>query len=367
MSGFDLRKTAGRAARGALGWTASGVGSAVLLCLGLLAGCGSSDAAQPGPVTFPSQGVWGVIGGSLTDANDPNAIDRIDPATGKMVGRILAHRPLDSTGLSPGVLSAMSCGGKIWAGGVGLDIIDPTTQSVQHLTHEANALILSQGCQQGFLWAVDSSTSGDSAIERYDSSGQLQQRIVLAEPMNLVVGSTAVWVIDSYRQVHRIDLATGQDQVIDLSYEGLRYQYDAVAADGQDVWVLTSYAPPGGGQILLKLDESTGALVSTIQLPPAGGQLLTLHAPGRIVVGFGSLWTCTVQTSGFAVTRIHPDTGAIDVVTGLGECSDGEIGFGQVWATDYKNNSVVRIDPATNAVTGTTPTGTNPRSIAFSE
>jgi YVTN family beta-propeller protein len=70
-------------------------------------------------------------------------------------------------------------------------------------------------------------------------------------------------------------------------------------------------------------------------------------APGLIVPGFGSIWVSNHH--GGSVSRIDPTTNKVVATIPTGDESGGiGVGHGAVWVAIYSNNQVMRIDPATN-------------------
>ena len=101
--------------------------------------------------------------------------------------------------------------------------------------------------------------------------------------------------------------------------------------------------------------------------PPAGRIVATIavgRAPGSIVAGEGAVWVKNHADQ--TVSRIDPATNTVTATIPIGAGAFGYLaaGEGSVWATNNDANTVSRIDPRSNAVVATIPVGENPQGIA---
>jgi len=77
-----------------------------------------------------------------------------------------------------------------------------------------------------------------------------------------------------------------------------------------------------------------------------------------------SVWTTNVVDD--TVSRIDPATNTVTATITVGTSPDSVASDGTaVWVTNSGDNTVSRIDPATNTVTATVPVGTYPRGVAL--
>jgi len=100
------------------------------------------------------------------------------------------------------------------------------------------------------------------------------------------------------------------------------------------------------GDVVRGVDESTGAVQLTVQLPMGS-------SPEGVVVADGAVWVAEHHAG--AVARIDPSTGQVvaQVTAGLTGSSGPQgiaYGAGSVWVSVPNSSEVVRIDPATNRV-----------------
>jgi len=115
---------------------------------------------------------------------------------------------------------------------------------------------------------------------------------------------------------------------------------DIAYADGL-VW-----ASDYDGDVVRAVDEATGKVATTVQLP-AGSN------PEGIVVAAGAVWVA--EHHGGVVARIDPAAGKVvaQVAAGLTGSSGPQglaYGGGSLWVSVPNSSEVVRIDPATNTV-----------------
>ena len=121
------------------------------------------------------------------------------------------------------------------------------------------------------------------------------------------------------------------------------------------LWVLV---PDGDDPAVLRMDPETGAEQARISLPGGACEML--------IAGFGSIWACTPD--GFV--RIDPATNTIATSVPFLTPDMGvrpAVSEDAVWSLsgDIVATDVVRIDPASNAVTATYPLGHSVAQIAY--
>jgi len=115
---------------------------------------------------------------------------------------------------------------------------------------------------------------------------------------------------------------------------------DVAYADGL-IW-----ASDYDGNVVRAVDESTGAVAKTVQLP-AGS------SPEGVVVAAGAVWVAEHHTG--SVARIDPSTGQVvaQIEAGFQGASGPQAiayGAGSLWVSVPNSSEVVRIDPATNMI-----------------
>jgi streptogramin lyase len=191
----------------------------------------------------------------------------------------------------------------------------------------------------GSIW-VGSADNGES-VARVDvaTSQSTSIRAPSDEDAEIGVGPDAVWMSDfSDGIVRRIDPATDR---ITASTKGLPGA-SGFAFSGRVVWVALHH-----GEAVAELDGRTGRLLARVAVPKPGGGV-TAGGPGRVALGFGSIWTGVPNLA--AVVRLDRATHrALAVIpAGADCCGDVEVAGGSVWFTS--GGSVDRIDPKTNEV-----------------
>ena len=120
----------------------------------------------------------------------------------------------------------------------------------------------------------------------------------------------------------------------------------AIAAQGDAVWV----APSSG--LLVRLDFN--ARRSLQQIDPTAN-------PSGIAIGDGALWVTDSDANN--VTRFDATGMRSTIPVGNGPSAIA-IGAGSVWVSDSLDDTLVRINPVTAAVTTTIPVGHSPTGVA---
>ncbi len=156
-------------------------------------------------------------GGSLwaSSGGSPPVLLRIDPATGRVLERILGVDDVVAAG--PGFVWAVWFQWPVYPKDVGPGIVRIDTET--HATTPIGALEFPWGeftVARGAVWA---SSPDDGTIVRLDPvTGEENQRIRVGRaPVALAAGAGAVWAaIPDDGAVVRYDLATGRTETIDL-------------------------------------------------------------------------------------------------------------------------------------------------------
>ena len=119
-----------------------------------------------------------------------------------------------------------------------------------------------------------------------------------------------------------------------------------LAAGEGAVWV------KGRDGVVVRIEPSSNTVTATIE----GASPIPFGTTGWIAAGNGAVWTTnTVEDS---VTRIDPATNAVVATIPVGEFPTGiALTPGAVWVANHHGRSLSRIDPTTNAVVATIPVG----------
>jgi len=127
--------------------------------------------------------------------------------------------------------------------------------------------------------------------------------------------------------------------------------------------------------VVLRSDDKVDARTGSTGLPP-GGKVVARIRVGRSVpgigqegggplaVGEGAVWA--MSNGKATLMRIDPARNAIVERIKMAPPDALAAGDGGVWHTDPTENKVIRVDPATNTVTATIPVGPQPEGIAAS-
>ena len=102
---------------------------------------------------------------------------------------------------------------------------------------------------------------------------------------------------------------------------------------------------------------TTGHVVSTIPVPT--------HTYSALATGLGSVWLADTDENSFAtVVRINPATNRVTGPTTLDIAAGGfAVGYGSLWVAGWATNTVERIDPSTMRETARIRTKLGPEAL----
>jgi DNA-binding beta-propeller fold protein YncE len=237
-----------------------------------------------------------------------------------------------------------------------------------------------------FLWV--GSAAGGAVTQVDPAISQVIRTIKLpGRPSGVAVTAEGVWVADNAgAAVYLLDPGSGRvNAKVRVGNNPLGF-----AQVGRELWVFSQ-----SDQRASVLDPKTATVVRTVDLPglgagypsvaagaiwvpdvagttrsvwrvdPVAGQatrrLPTAAHPAEVVFGFGSGWA----TDEDGVTRFDPATGKEQTrVIGVGRKLDGvAVTADAVWAVSIADNTLSRIDPATNRTVGSIDVCTGPRHL----
>src|SRR5215210_5947951 len=300
----------------------------------------------------------------------PNSVVAIDLAS----ARIASQTPV---GENPGGIAAGS--GAVWVlNGDDRTVsrIDPRTRRVTR-TFAIGAVPTTVAVGAGAVWIGAGPTRSDPriqlgagnmsalAVARIDGgSGVTDERITLPKgdakafavgaQGQLAVGEGAVWAVAPDGEVARIDPATNRARTLSRGVDA-----GALAVGGGYVWALGP--PPYRAATISQIEPRSGRVVRTIDVPAEG-----LDA---IVFGAGSLWG--TDGDGGRVWRIdigqpgrRPTMQTVAMAPGVRRIAFEPHG---VWVTNPFDDTVSRIDPATNRVSRVIHMPVAPRDLAIAE
>ena len=184
---------------------------------------------------------------------------------------------------------------------------------------------------------------------------------VAGHPDWMAVTPDGVWVTSSSaNHVVRLNARTNTvDHVVTVAKP-----CSGLATGFGGLWI-----PSCGDGKLVEVDEVTGKPWREAAVAPADSE-------GGVTTGAGSVWMVSAAEREPAaqagkrravpvkvvLNRIDPGTGAVVARISLPDGSYNPLfAAGAVWVTCNRGNELVRVDPKTNTIMGTTPTGKMPR------
>ena len=258
--------------------------------------------------------------------------------------------PLVVASSSPGVVARIQtprapCGigsgyGAVWVatdGGGTVSRIDPATNRVTRSVRVGrSACTLAVGA--GAVWTVR--YDADELVRVDSATWQVRRLEVGKTPVDVLVAAGSVWVTNwDDRTLARVD--PGKLRVTDVVR--LPAQPQGLLHRAGSLWV-------GSGRESRQVFRVDPATLAVVRVPVGN------RSPGWFVAGASGIWVTTAEDS---VVRIDPATNR--VVTTLpvrGVPVEGAAApDGLLWIPAKQSNTVTRIDPATNRVLGVLPAG----------
>ena len=162
-----------------------------------------------------------------------------------------------------------------------------------------------------------------------------------SQPWDVAFTDADAWVLlGDERRVARVDVASRRV----LSTAKLPFIPGGIATGGGSAWVTED-----GGDGLVRLDGTTGAIAKRFSIPARGDRS---RSPTGVAFGAGSVWVARASET----VRVAPRSGAVEhrFPTPLSTTSVVFAGD-NVWVAGAENGRIVRIDPVTNRITAVTP------------
>ncbi len=296
-------------------------------------------------IPVPAVGGIAVGGGAVWVANmNPRTVTRIDPATNAVAATIALGEPDYLWG--PTRLAFAH--GSLWAlDGKSNSVlrIDPQANRVEASIPLGSPTQVSTGAlgivaTSDAVWVANrwgTTEAPDGSVIRIDpQSNRIVARLALGSnpdglgPTAITAGSSAIWVgVPSTRSIVRIDPAT--DSVV-TEVPKLHCAGGQLAADESSVWVADCTS-------VRRIDIRTNAIAKTLPMPRATGAGVV-----GIAIGLGSIWAQVGP-----LVRIDPASGAVTGVVPLADvwndCAYSiAFAFDSVWVRQH--DRVVRIRPS---------------------
>ncbi len=170
-------------------------------------------------------------------------------------------------------------------------------------------------------------------------------------PTDVAAGAGFVWVANSVDD-SATQIAPGKKEVV--STTSPRVSVAGLAADERGAWM-------GDGRRLVRVDPRFRSAVRSVRLAP--GEVFEVEPRNPVAVGYGSVWSGRAYG---AVARVDPESHEVLATVFVGNSPRAiATGAGGVWVADDADNTVTRLDPASeNAVIGTTSVGQGPTALA---
>ena len=239
-----------------------------------------------------------------------DSLVEIDPATSRVVSVTRVGRDPDSLAATDEA---------IWVANVG----DRTVSRIDHLTKEMRIV----GGAPAAL-GITSGLNGDVWLSSFE------------EPVVTLIASRGR-VRDG---VHSV--ASGPPRV------NVRGSAEGLAVGGGFLWV-TSPSESGGDDTVSRIDLRSRQLVSSVQVG---------DEPMFVAFGYGSAWTSDYR--GDTVSVVRPGSERAETISVSGGPLGVAAGAGSVWVVTFWNRALVRIDPETRRVVGSTRVGDGPLAVA---
>ena len=301
-----------------------------LLLLVALAACGGGDDPSAGETTAQDAS-------ASTDETAPPAVVEIDPAV-VLSAEDYEKRVVEAIPVSGQPDFNAADFGAVWVANFGtgtLDRIDPATSKVVARVKVGRDSCAAIATGFGSIWVPV--CGAEPEVVRVDAK---TNEVVARIPVNEVLGESGIGVDESGAWL--LTAASGELSRIDPETNQVAATYPV--ADGSSVvqtgfgsvWVANTNT-----NAVQRVDEASGEIVATI---PVG------KAPRFMAAGEGAVWV-TNQADG-DLSRIDPETNEVVATIDIGEYFQGgdvEAGLGSVWASTG-DGPLSRIDPALNTV-----------------
>jgi YVTN family beta-propeller protein len=274
----------------------------------------------------------------------PNSLVAIDPKTNKVVGQT-------SVGTIPGPMTYAA--GSLWVG----NIEDRTISRVNPKTLDVIRSIQVKEIPDdlttvaGAPW-IGGQLPGENAVSvrrldpQFNSLGRPTRigNVVPGGDVGVEGRGNELYAAPNDGLITKIDPSTGKT----LRSVDVRAQNWGLTLDNDVIWTAS-----GDGNTVTRVDAN--GLVTPITVG---------HSPIGLAIGGGSVWVSDRLDD--TVTRIDPATNSVKSTTPVGR-SPGDIAFGDgsIWAANHGSGTVSRIDAKTGKVIATIHVGQAPNSVLF--
>lgn len=163
----------------------------------------------------------------------------------------------------------------------------------------------------------------------------------------MVLTSDAVWIANAkLKAVQRIDPKTNR-LIATIAFPDA--PCSGLAAGFGSLWVPLC----GNPATLARVDLTTNMITATLPVGPADSE-------GGVAASPDSIWIVTDKEG--TVARIDPRTNAVATRLSLPPGSFNPLyANGLVWVTGFESSQLIAVDPKTDTIAATVPTGSHPR------
>jgi DNA-binding beta-propeller fold protein YncE len=295
-------------------------------------------------------------GGGATLVVRPNSVVAVDPKRDRVVS-------VTPVGLAPRGVTVS--GNNVWVANSGdgtLTKVDADSAKVlqnvgigaeaSELTIAAGSVWISTGIDNTLV-KIDARTGGRLKTIRMPAASDASAYAVAS-------GAGAIWVVsgDHLLKVDpRTDTVQG-DRCCSQRLRGVRVEagsFRDVAVGLGGVWIADVL------EEVLRVSPTSSQVTARVNL----GVI-----PTALAAGYGSVWVGSSSGPRLVVWRLQPATLRVEQTITIGAAAsflatvDVAVGMGSVWATNYDQGTLVRIDPRKGNVTDTIRLGGHPRGIA---
>jgi hypothetical protein len=297
--------------------------------------------------------VLGAGCGSATTVVEHSATGATQTSTPSGAGAVL-HPAVQSIPAGDNPHDVGVAGGKVWVADFGGPVLEFDARGHRLSVIKLDAQSMAVGAGGVWVGVLSNSNSGPQGpIAEIDArTGQVSRHVITRDPADLLaVGDGAVWAASRFTpRITRIPLAGGPQRTFRLPGTPT-----AIAVGRSAVWVAVGQAgtpqavgePQTGSGQVLGLDAGTGAQL---------GKENETAVPTSLVVAQGKVWVALANDVN-ALDELDEATGRS--VTGTPSINVGmqptglASGDGSVWALNYSDGTVTRVDPATSHPTAT--------------
>jgi sugar lactone lactonase YvrE len=293
-------------------------------------------------------------------------VARNPPAGATSVAPVL-HPAVQSIPAGDNPHNVLVAGGAIWVADFGGPVREFDTRGHQLRIVKLDEQSMAPGPSALWIGVLSNSNTGPQGpLAEVDArTGRVLRRLATRDPVDvLAVGGGAVWAASRFaRRITRISLPGGAQRTVRLPGTPT-----AIALGTGSVWV--AYGQAGTSQAVGQPETGSGGVV---KLNPTTGRQTAQQTEGAVptalVVAHGAVWVALPDDLN-DLDRIDEATGrsvsSAPTVSVGRQPTDLAFANGSVWALNYSDATVTRIDPATGRPTATVAFAapTNPDRLA---